>query len=447
MGDNPSGTGATVAGRGPARRPPSAVPAPNGGAFRPHPLGGRFNALLASTGLANVGDGILQVGAPLVAVTLTRSPAEVSLLTAAAWLPWLVLGIPSGALVDRIDRRHAQVAALATRAVILAAGAVVAASGRLSIPVILLVVLLYGVTDVVSDLGQTSIVPDLVARDRLSAANGRVLAVQQVAGSFLGAPVAGFLVALGTWSIFGVPAALGALAAVALLTGVRGYFRHAPADGPRPGVLTEVREGLAMLVRHPVLRPTLIAGTLFNMGSTAFMAVLVLWAVGPGSAMGLSSPQYALLMTAFALGAVGGSVVAERVISRVGEVRVLVWSFLLGSVLFLLPLLVPRFWPVAVGLVVMGAGNNVGNVVSQSLRQRLVPRHMLGRIAGAGRAVSYGLMPVGALLGGAVGELWGLPASLLAGTAFCLASTLVLALFLRQRDVDAHEPPVGTPIE
>lgn len=408
----------------------------------PAPLGSRFTALLTSTAFANLGDGVVQTGAPLIAVTLTRSPAEVSLLAAAAWLPWLVLGIPGGALIDRSDRRHAQMSALVGRALLLGAGAVLAATDRLTMPILLALTLVYGVTAVVAELGEAAIVPDLVGRDQLQKANGRVLATQQVANAFLGAPAAGFLLTLGTWFVLGVPAALGVGAALALLVGVPGRFRHGPtSDGPRASAHSEVREGLSFLFRHPVLGPMQWAGAIFNMGSTAYMAVLVLWMVGEGSRMGLQPQHYTLLMTLFAVGAVVGSIVAERVIHRVGEVRMLVVCFVADSLLLLVPLLWPSVGPVAAALVVMGATGNVGNVITQSVRQRLVPRAMLGRVTGAGRAISYGLMPLGAVVGGGVGEAFGLPASLLTGMLLCLASATFLALRVHQRTVDANELP------
>ncbi|OJV81182.1 MAG: hypothetical protein BGO37_17115 [Cellulomonas sp. 73-92] len=414
----------------------AAVPA------RPAGLGRRFTALLSSTALANLGDGVVQTGAPLIAITLTRSPAQVSLLAAAAWLPWLLLGIAGGLLVDRVDRRHAQMTALLARAVLLTGGAVTAATGHLTMPVLVGLVLLYGTTAVVAELGEAAIVPDLVKRDRLAAANGRVLATQQVANSFFGMPVAGFLVTLGSGYVFGIPAALGVGAALFLLVGVRGRYRHASsADGQRRNAYAEVREGLAFLLRHPVMRPMLIAGSVFNMGSTAYTAVLVLWMVGPGSRMGLQPEHFTLLVTLMGVGAVLGSIVAERLIHRVGEVRMLVVTFLADALLLLVPLLAPSPAPVAAALLVMGATGNVGNVITQSVRQRMTPKHMLGRITGASRTVSFGLMPLGAILGGAIGQAFGLPAALLGGTVLCVLAFAVIALTVRQREVDAHELP------
>jgi len=412
-------------------------------AAKPAGLGRRFTALLTSTAFANLGDGVVQTGAPLIAaLTLTRSPAQVSLLAAAAWLPWLVLGIPGGALVDRVDRRRAQTSALLGRTVLLTVAALLAVTHHLTMPLLIGLVLLYGVTAVIAELGEAAIVPDLVTRDRLAAANGRMLATQTVANSFFGAPVAGFLVTLGTGYVFGVPAAFGVAAAAVLMTAVPGRFKHSPStDGKQRNALGEVRQGLSFLLHHPVMRPLLVAGSLFNMGSTAYTAVLVLWMVGDGSRMGLQPEHFTLLITLMAVGAVLGSIVAERLIHAVGEVRMLAVTFGTDALLLLVPLLAPHPVPVAAALLVMGATGNVGNVITQSIRQRMTPKNMLGRITGASRTVSYGLMPLGAIIGGAIGQAWGLPAALMFGTAGCLVAFAVVALTVRQRNVDANELP------
>ena len=416
--------------------------APDEAAAKPAGLGRRFTALLTSTAFANLGDGVVQTGAPLIAITLTRSPAQVSLLAAAAWLPWLILGIPGGALIDRVDRRHAQMTALLARAVLLAAGAVIAITGHLTMPVLLGLVLVYGATAVSADLGEAAIVPDLGGRERLAAGNGRVLATQQVANTFFGMPLAGFLAALGAGYVFGIPAALGVAAVALLLVGVRGRYKHSPtADGEKRNAYAEVREGLRFLLRHPVMRPMLVAGSLFNMGSTAYTAVLVLWMVGPGSRMGLQPQHFGLLVTLMGVGAVLGSIIAERVIHQVGEIRMLLVTFFADALLLLVPLLAPHPVPVAAALLVMGATGNVGNVITQSIRQRMTPKNMLGRITGASRAVSFGLMPLGAIIGGAIGQAWGLPAALLFGTVVCLVACAAVALWIRQRTVDANELP------
>lgn len=396
-------------------------------------LGRPFGVQLASTGLANLGDGILGTLAPLLALSLTSSPMLISALTAATWLPWLLFGLVAGVIVDRVDRRRAQVAALLARAALLGSAAWLTLVGLLSIPLLIALLMLYGLTEVVADLGATAMVPDLVPPDRLPAANGRVIGVQQVANTFLGAPLVGVLIVLGAGLGFGVSAGLAALAGLLLLVGLKGDFRRASSAPTRPWA--QVREGLAFLVRHRVLRPLVITGSVLNLAASGYFAVFVLWVVGPESAVGLTETQYPLVMLGLAVGAVAGSLVAAAFDKRFGTVRTMIGAFIASVLLMVAPVV----WPTPVSLVLsctlVGVTNTVGNVLSQSLRQRLVPGDLLGRIGGAGRTLSYGLMPLGALLAGALAEHAGLPVTFYAAVALSLLACGYLALRLRAADV------------
>ena len=402
-------------------------------------LGRGFAAQLTSTGLANLGDGILGTMAPLVALSLTSSPLQISLLSAATWLPWLLLGLVAGVVVDRADRRRVQVVALAVRAGVLAAGAFLGATGSLTMVWLVLLVLAYGVTEVFADLGATSIIPDLVPAARLSAANGRVVGVQQVTNSFLGAPVAGVLVVVGVGIGFGTSSALAALAAVVLAVGLRGSFRKARGreQGERPNAWREVREGLGFLFGHPVMRPLVIAGSVLNFAFTGYFAVFVLWAVGPDSALKLTEAQFPLLMLGFAAGAVLGSVLVERVQRRFGELAVVNVTLIGSALLLLVPVLVPNPWVVAGTLAVVGVINTIGNVITQSWRQRLVPGHLLGRVGGASRTLGFGLMPLGAVVGGLVAERAGLQTTFVGAVVLSLAACAYILFSVRPDAVAA----------
>ena len=402
-------------------------------------LGRPFAAQLTSTGLANLGDGVLGTLAPLVALSLTTSPLQISLLSAATWLPWLLFGLAAGVVIDRVDRRRAQVVSLGIRAGVLAVGAALGFTGALTMPLLVCLVLAYGATEVFADLGATSIVPDLVPPDRFSAANGRVIAVQQVANAFLGAPLAGVLVVLGAGIGFGTSAALAALAAVVLAVGLRGSFRAKAVEGSAESALGQVREGLAFLVRHPVMRPLVISGSVLNLASTAYFAVFVLWAVGPTSAMRLTESQYPLVMLGFALGAVAGSFLAEPVQRWLGVMPTILGTLVASVLLLLVPVFWPHGWAVAAAVTLVGITNTIGNVVSQSLRQRLVPGALLGRVGGASRTIGFGLMPVGAVLGGVVAERAGLPATFLGAVALSLVACLYLGLAVRPSDIREAE--------
>lgn len=304
-------------------------------------------------------------------------------------------------------------------------------------PALVGLVLLYGVTEVFADLAQTSLVPDVVPRSRLQAANGRLIAVQQVTNTFVGGPVAGGLLALGAGWVLGLPAALAVLAVVVLLRGVPGRYRPERTQETRP--VADVREGLRYVVHHPVLRPFVIGGGLINMASTAYFAVFVLWVVGPGSRLEMRPEHFPLVTAVLAVGAVAGSLLTERLVDRLPELAVMYACWLACVPLMLVPVLWPDVAALAAAMFFLGLTNTVGNTISQSLRQRIVPRALLGRTTGAGRTIAYGLMPVGALLGGLVAEQAGLRTVLLGATAVSAIAIAYPLLTVRRSTVERAE--------
>ena len=401
-------------------------------------LGPRFAHLLGATGLSNLSDGILQVGIPLLALTLTSSPLELSLVAAAAGLPWLLLSLHVGVLVDRHDRSRLLAMATTARILVLLTATASAATGTLGLPLLVGLVLAFGVAEVVADSSATAMIPSVVAADRLNAANSRLMGVQQVANAFLGGPAAGLLVALGAGWLFGVPAALCAVTLLLVLRGLRGRVDHRPAsDGGAAGIRrsarAEIGEGLHFLLRHRVVRPLLLGATVLNFASAGYFAVFPLWVVGPGSAIGLPSAMYGLLTAALAVGAVGGAVVSGHLGRRLTEIPVVRVCWTAQAALLVVPVLVPHVAVLVLTAVLIGFTNMVGNVVTRSMRQRMIPRHLLGRVGGAGALLGYGSIPLGALLGGLVGETLGLPVVLLGAAAISLAAVARVAVAVPQR--------------
>jgi MFS family permease len=316
------------------------------------------------------------------------------------------------------------------RVAALTAGVVAVAQSALSVPLLCVLALALGTAEVFHDTCAQAMVPSLVPRHRLEAANGRLLTTEQVANAFLGAPLAGPLVALGAAWAFGVPALL-YLAGGLLLLGVRGRFRAQRAASASPTtVRAEIVDGLRFVARHRIIRTlTLVAGA-SNAANSAFFAVFVLWVVGPGSAMGASPEVFGLLTACLAVGAVAGPVLATRVVERFGSVRLLQPTWIVNALVMLVPVLVPRVWATAVAFVLLGATNVMGNVMQMSMRQRMVPDVLMGRVQAAGRFVGRGLDPVGALVGGVVGASLGLQP-----VFFGAVAVVVLAQLLAMRVV------------
>lgn len=400
-------------------------------------LGRSFHVHLTSVGSANLADGILAVGVPVLAITVTRSPQEIALISAFLWLPWLLLGVLAGVVVDRMDRRKIRMAALAIRVVLLAPLALLAATDQLSIWTLIIFVGLYGVTQVFVDLAGSSMIPQVAPRARLATANSRVMAAERVSQEFLGGPLAGALVVLGAGWVFGIPAMLCAATLVLLVFGLRGNYRVAKTERTSP--LADLKEGFSVMVRHRVLRPIIVMAAVANFASTAYFSVFILWVAGPGSAVGMSESQYPLLLLALAAGAVIGSFCIDAMKRHVAEVPLMMGAWIVQFPLLLVPVIWPNVPAIAAALFVTGFCNMTGNVLSSTIRQRVVAKGMLGRIGGSASTLAYGLMPLGALTGGFVGEHFGLPTVFIGAGVVMILSLIYPLLTLDQRLVDRLE--------
>jgi len=158
-------------------------------------LGGQFRRLWVASALSNLADGVFQVALPLLAVTLTKSPALVAGVALAQRLPWLVMALPAGALADRLDRRRTMVRVDALRVIVMGALAAAVGLDAASMPVLYAAAVVLGVGETLFDTAAQSILPSLVDRSQLSAANGRLQAVELTANQFVGPPLGGVLAA------------------------------------------------------------------------------------------------------------------------------------------------------------------------------------------------------------------------------------------------------------
>ncbi|MFE3456315.1 MFS transporter [Nocardiopsis aegyptia] len=390
-------------------------------------LGGRFWRLWGASALSNLADGVLKVALPLAALRFTDSPTLIAGVTFALTVPWLLCALPAGALADRVDRRAAMLGANIARGLALTVLALALVSGAASIWTLYAVAVCVGVAETVYDTAAQSILPQVVPRRRLSAANGRLHAAELTAQQFVGPPLGGLLVALGLAAAFAAPAGLW-LAALGVLVTVGGRYRVERA-APAP-LRTDIAEGLRFLWEHRLLRTLAVMVGVSNFATNAAFAVLVLYAVGPGSALGLTEPGYGLLMTATAAGSLLGALGADRVERFLGRARALWLTVLTFALLVGVPGLSTNPYTVAAGFLVGGAGIAVWNVITVSLRQRAVPDALLGRVNSAYRLLAWGTMPLGAAAGGLLAQLLGVRA------VFAVMALLVLTLLVPMARID-----------
>jgi len=189
-------------------------------------LGTAYWRLWISAGLSNLADGVVKVALPLVAIGFTRSPVLIAGLTFAFGLPWLLFALPAGALVDRVDRRRVMLVANVVRAALLAVLVVAVALHLGSIWALYVVALSVGVAETLYDTASQSILPQIVSREFLSRANGRLYAVELTANEVAGPPLGGLLVAVGMVAAFAAPVALWVVAVGALLLAGLAFVWH-----------------------------------------------------------------------------------------------------------------------------------------------------------------------------------------------------------------------------
>jgi MFS family permease len=397
-------------------------------------LGAAYRQLWTAAAVSTLGDGVLETALPLLAAELTRDPLLVSAVALASWLPWLLFGLLSGALVDRWERRRVMWVVDGLR--FLAAGlfGVAVLAGWASIGLLVAVGFLLGVGQTFFDNATQSAIPALVSRDRerLQRANGQLYAAQTVGQRLAGPPAGGALFALAAWLPF-VADAVSFACSAALIGAIGGRFGPERAAA-RSSLRAEIAEGLRWLFGQRLLRHLAVMVGLTNVAFMAGDSILVLFAQ---ERLGLGSVGFGLLLTALAAGGLAGSLVAARLGRLAGAGTVIVAGNLVAAATQLTIGLSSSALLVGAMLALVGASTTVFNVVAVSLRQLLVPDQLIGRVVSAFRLFGFGAIPLGAALGGLLGRTLGLRAPFLFGGLLMAAVTVYAVRVAGNRAVRA----------
>jgi len=409
----------------------TAEPAPVGG----DRLGPVFNRLWAASGISNLGDGVYAAALPLLAASLTSDPLAVSAVTFAQWLPWLLFGLLSGALLDRWDRRRVMWTVDVARFAVAGGLAAAVLAGVAGIPLLMVAGFLLGTGQTLVDTAAVALLPAIVSRrpGRLERANGRLQGTQMVTDGLAGPPVGGALFAVAPWIAFAVDA-LSFAASAGLVASIRSEPATAAPDEPRVPLRAAIAEGLRWLGRHRLLRLLALMVAVTNLMAMATQGTLVLFAT---RILGLGSTGYGLLLADIALGGVAGSLLASRVNRWIGPGTMMAGGFALAGLALVATGLVSNPVLAAALLSVEALVAIMFNVVAGSLRQQLTPDHLLGRVISAFRLLGYGVVPLGALLGGALAGAFGLRAPYLIAGAVITVTALAFAPFVSNRAVTA----------
>ncbi|WBC09739.1 MFS transporter [Micromonospora sp. WMMA1947] len=270
----------------------------------PRTVGARnFRALWAGVGITNLADGVVKLTLPLVAVSMTDSPALVAGITLANTLPWLLFSLPAGVLADRVDRRRLIMASTVVRALILAVLVAGFLADALPLAGLYAGALALGIAEVFTDTTRMSVVPMVVPRNRMESAYAKLTATETVANEFIGPPLGGLLAAAGLAVALGAGGVgyAAALLALALMTGPYRSNRHPGSTPSASGLRADIREGVRYVWRERVLRTLLLVAGAASGCWAAWMSVIVVYAVAPGP-LDLSRSEYGLLIGALGVG-------------------------------------------------------------------------------------------------------------------------------------------------
>ncbi|MDA2805819.1 MFS transporter [Nocardiopsis suaedae] len=403
-----------------------------------------FRLFLSSHVSNEVGGAVTMVALPLTAVVLLdATPLEVGVLAAAEQAAFLLLGLPAGAWVDRMRRRTVMMAVDAARLLLLASVPAAHLLGVLDVPVLVVIALLLGCAQLFGDVADHSYLPSLVGPDRLVRGNARLEAVRSASG-FAGPGIAGTAV-----QVFGAAGTLGANALTALTSllflGAIRTREPDPAPAGQVGLAGQIREGVAFLAGHRLLRLIVLETALINLFMSALFAIEVLFLT---RTVGLPPAVVGWMMAGATLGALGGAAVTGRLADAVGQAR-LIWLSPLVTTPFglLLPLAAPdwRAGLYVLASAVLAAGTVCYNICQVAYRQRECPPELLGRMTATIRTIVWGVIPVSALIGGAVAELAGVREAVAVFAAGMAVSPLVLVFspMRRMRGFDGDGPLAG----
>ncbi len=407
-----------------------------------------FHNLWVAQTVSDVGSQLTSVALPLTAVlTLRATPFEMGVLGAAANTPVLLVGLFAGVWVDRLRRRPILIATNLGRAVLLGTIPAAAALGLLRMEILYVVALLVGTSSVFFDVAVTSYLPALVRREELIEGNSK-LQFSHSAARIAGPGVAGGLVQLVGAPFVLLMDALSFLVSAAFLRRIRS-LDPTPPPTHRRTIWREIGDGLRLLWEQPVLRAMTLTSGVGSLGTSVQRTVLVLYMVRE---LGVTPVLLGVILAVGGAAAIVGAALAGPVGRRQGPGPALLWAQLVlggGSLL-----LAGAAGPLAVAApllllahALLGGGMTLFSVNQITLRQALTPPQLLGRVNATRRVIVFGVVPIGALLGGAFGASIGLRLTLLVGAGVVMLAFLLIAFSrlrtLRQLPPVASTAPLG----
>ena len=390
---------------------------------KPAPLGKNYWRLWTAHATSNLGDGIAGVAYPWLASAVTRSPLLIALVAVVSRLPWLVFTLPAGVITDRFDRRKIIISMDICRGILALLVAIAVTFEASSLPdldevgsgielqtnwflysVLIVTALLFGCAEVLRDNAAQTLLPSVVKEEQLESANGKLWSVEFVTNSFIGPPLGSFILGVAIFLPFYIDSTSFFISAALIATLIPSLK---PIDNIKKSeklnFRAEIKEGFVWLWRHDLLRPmAIILGSLNGIGALT-AAVFILFAQ---EVLQTTVFIFAILGTAGAIGGTIGGILGPKISAKLGSGPSLYLTLISGPIVSLIIGLSSSwqlFWLLTAISTVFAV---LWNVITVSLRQSIIPSHLLGRVNSVYRFFAWGSIPIGTLIGGALVDIF-----------------------------------------
>jgi MFS family permease len=384
-----------------------------------------FSVMWTAASFSFCGDGLILAAAPLAAATLTSDPLLISGITVAATLPWALFCLVSGAVVDRLDRIRLMWRIDLLRAVVMAVPALAFMVDSANIYLLIASFFLLGTAETFFTNAAQAALPSVVPEQGLRSANGKLQSAELVLTQLVGPLLGGLLFAVAAALPFVVNSASFLFSAVLLLL-IRRRQTVAPLVRAAQPLRRQIAEGLGWLWRHSQLRALALLIGLVNMLTEATLSILVIFTVND---LGAAAASFGYLLAIEAIGGVLASVVGPTLSSRLDDRATLLAVLAIQSVTQLVIFFTSSLIVVGTALALAAFGIVIWRIITVSLRQEMVPDHMLGRVNSVYRLVSWGTIPIGAACGGLLAATVGTRVVFLVG-GLLLGAVAILAVFI-----------------